>query len=55
MIALYEPGAVCVLDGAPIIDHARTRDVFTGLSAEIGRREPDGSWMLAIDNPYTPR
>ena len=26
-----------------------------GLSTEIVRRQPDGSWKFAIDNPNTPR
>jgi|SRR5882762_9760478 len=26
-----------------------------GLSTEVVRRQPDGSWMLIIDNPHTPR
>jgi ketosteroid isomerase-like protein len=25
-----------------------------GLSTEVVRRQPDGSWMFVIDNPYTP-
>ena len=26
-----------------------------GLSTEVVRRQPDGSWMYVIDNPNTPR
>ena len=26
-----------------------------GLSTEVVRRQPDGSWMFVIDNPNTPR
>jgi ketosteroid isomerase-like protein len=26
-----------------------------GLSTEVVRRQADGSWMFAIDNPHTPR
>jgi ketosteroid isomerase-like protein len=25
-----------------------------GLSTEVVRRQPDGSWMFVIDNPHTP-
>jgi ketosteroid isomerase-like protein len=25
-----------------------------GLSTEVVRRQPDGSWKFVIDNPYTP-
>jgi ketosteroid isomerase-like protein len=28
--------------------------VTQGLSTEVVRRQPDGSWMFVIDNPYTP-
>jgi len=26
-----------------------------GLSTEVVRRQPDGSWMYVIDSPYTPQ
>jgi uncharacterized protein (TIGR02246 family) len=26
-----------------------------GMSTEVVRRQPDGRWLFAIDNPYTPR
>ena len=25
-----------------------------GLSTEIVRKQPDGTWLVVIDNPYTP-
>jgi len=29
--------------------------VTQGLSTEVVRRQPDGSWLFVIDNPNTPR
>ena len=26
----------------------------TGLSSEVVRRQPDGTWLFVLDNPYTP-
>jgi uncharacterized protein (TIGR02246 family) len=26
-----------------------------GLSTEVVRKQPDGTWLFVIDNPYTPR
>src|SRR5258708_20389723 len=26
-----------------------------GLSTEVVRRQPDGTWLFVIDNPHTPR
>jgi uncharacterized protein (TIGR02246 family) len=28
--------------------------VTRGLSTEVVRKQPDGSWLFVIDNPYTP-
>jgi hypothetical protein len=25
-----------------------------GLSTEVARKQPDGTWLFVIDNPYTP-
>jgi ketosteroid isomerase-like protein len=25
-----------------------------GLSTEVVRKQPDGTWLFVIDNPYTP-
>ena len=94
ILALYEPGAVLVAGGKPVIGHDCIRDAFNvflssgarlkldtraviessdglavlhgawslgppsptqGLSTEVVRRQPDGSWMFVIDNPNTPR
>jgi uncharacterized protein (TIGR02246 family) len=51
--AVIESGdGLAVLHGAwslgpPLATH--------GLSTEVVRRQPDGSWMFVIDNPNTPR
>jgi hypothetical protein len=30
-------------------------DIATrGLGTELVRQQPDGTWLFAIDNPYTP-
>jgi uncharacterized protein (TIGR02246 family) len=94
ILALYEPSAVFVVGGKPVIGHDDIRDAFSvflssgarmkldtraviesgeglavlhgawslgppsetqGLSTEVVRRQPDGSWMFVIDNPNTPR
>ena len=33
----------------------RAADIATrGLSTEVVRQQPDGTWLFVIDNPYTP-
>jgi uncharacterized protein (TIGR02246 family) len=100
LVALYEPNAVLVVKGQPVIGQQLIRTAYEGvlarrprmtlkthstvtfdsslavlhgdwivepapadetgsttrgLSTEVVRRQPDGSWRFVIDNPYTPR
>jgi uncharacterized protein (TIGR02246 family) len=55
--AVVEAQGLAVLHGGWAIEsptgmgaETRTR----GLSTEVVRRQPDGTWLFAIDNPYTP-
>jgi uncharacterized protein (TIGR02246 family) len=32
----------------------RGKDAISGLSTEVVRRQPDGSWLFVIDEPRTP-
>jgi hypothetical protein len=51
--AIIESGdGLAVLHGAWSLGSTSTTQ---GLSTEVVRRQPDGSWMFVIDNPYTPR
>ena len=97
--ALYEPGAVLIVDGDHVIGRENIRKAFEslvtrrgrmtletraivetrlglavlhgdwvveppagtgsefatrGLSTEVVRKQPDGTWLFVIDNPYTP-
>jgi uncharacterized protein (TIGR02246 family) len=96
LVSLYEPNAVLVVNGQPVIGHTairaaykaflaprsrmtlKTRSVVSfdetiailhgdwvleggeggdnrGLSTEVVRQQPDGSWRFIIDNPNTPQ
>ena len=51
------PQGLAVLHGAWVIEHPSETgaDAATrGLSTEVVRRQPDGTWLFAIDNPFTP-
>ena len=96
--ALYEPGAVLMVDGNQVIGCESIRKAYAalvarrgrmtvetravvetrlglavhgrwvieppaetgsevatrGLSTEVVRKQPDGTWLFVIDNPYTP-
>ena len=41
---------LAVLHGRWVIEPRMTR----GLSTEVVRRQPDGTWLFVIDSPYTP-
>ena len=45
-------GGLAVLHGAWSLGPPSATE---GLSTEVVRRQPDGSWMFVIDNPNTPR
>jgi hypothetical protein len=65
LVALYEPDAVLafppgqVTAGSPAIRQAYerlladrpTRLVGSGATVEVARRQPDGTWLWAIDQP----
>ena len=98
IVSLYEPNAVLVVSGHPVVGHTsirasykvflapgshmtlKTRSVVSfnetlallhgdwvleggtgeggnnrGLSTEVVRRQPDGTWRFIIDNPHTPQ
>ena len=47
---------LAVLHGAWVVEPATGTgpDLVTrGLSTEVVRRQPDGTWLFVIDNPYT--
>jgi ketosteroid isomerase-like protein len=50
------PG-LAVLHGSWIIEsRTETGSAISrrGLSTEVVRKQPDGTWLFVIDNPYTP-
>lgn len=98
LVSLYEPNAVLVVKGRPVVGHASIRAAYKvflarrsrmtlktrsevsfnetlailhgdwvleggtgeggnnrGLSTEVVRRQPDGTWRFIIDNPNTPQ
>ena len=51
------PHGLAVLHGGWVIEPPRGMgaDIATrGLSTEVVRKQPDGTWLFVIDNPYTP-
>lgn len=51
------PQGLAVLHGAWVIEPptGTGADIATrGLSTEVVRKQPDGTWLFVIDNPYTP-
>jgi uncharacterized protein (TIGR02246 family) len=50
-------GSLAVLHGDRVLEPApgETGNTARGLSTEVVRRQPDGSWRFVIDNPHTPR
>ena len=51
------PDGLVVLHGAWTITPSATAASATlrrGLSTEVARRQPDGTWLFVIDNPTTP-
>jgi uncharacterized protein (TIGR02246 family) len=50
--------SLAVLHGDWILEPAladETGNTTRGLSTEVVRRQPDGSWRFVIDSPHTPR
>jgi len=50
--------SLALLHGDWVLEPAATDETgktARGLSAEVVRRQPDGSWRFVIDNPYTPQ
>jgi uncharacterized protein (TIGR02246 family) len=48
---------LAVLHGGWVIEPAKGTDAemaTRGLSTEVVRKQPDGTWLFVIDNPYTP-
>jgi uncharacterized protein (TIGR02246 family) len=46
---------LAVLHGAWVVEPAAGSGLVTrGLSTEVLRKQPDGTWLFVIDNPYTP-
>jgi uncharacterized protein (TIGR02246 family) len=46
---------LAVLHGAWVIESpTRSEIARCGLSTEVVRKQPDGTWLFVIDNPYTP-
>lgn len=50
--------SLAVLHGDWVLEPAaadETGNTTRGLSTEVVRRQPDGSWRFVIDSPHTPR
>jgi uncharacterized protein (TIGR02246 family) len=48
---------LAVLHGSWMVESApgnRAEPVTRGLSTDVVRKQPDGTWLCVIDNPYTP-
>jgi len=45
---------LAVLHGKWIIEYPSEPAITSGLSTEVVRKQPDGTWLFAIDNPHTP-
>ncbi len=51
------PQGLAVLHGSWVIEpqtEMATNIATRGLSTEVIRKQPDGTWLYVIDNPYTP-
>ena len=51
------PQGLAVLHGSWVIEPQTemAADIVTrGLSTEVVRKQPDGTWLFVIDNPYSP-
>jgi uncharacterized protein (TIGR02246 family) len=46
------PQGLAVLHGGWVVEGGEV--VTRGLSTEVVRKQPDGTWLFVIDNPYTP-
>jgi uncharacterized protein (TIGR02246 family) len=44
---------VALIHGEWVIERTAT-ETTRGISTEVVRKQPDGSWRFVIDNPYTP-
>jgi uncharacterized protein (TIGR02246 family) len=56
--AVVFDGSLAVLHGDWVLEPApadETGKTTRGLSTEVVRRQPDGSWRFVIDNPHTPQ
>ena len=56
-VAIYESGGSALLHGRWTLkgsgpDGAAVE--MSGRNSEVVRRQPDGSWLFLIDNPFTP-
>ncbi len=54
---LESPAGLAVLHGRWVVEYdpgTGSELVTRGLSTEVVRRQPDGTWLFIIDNPYTP-
>jgi len=51
-VVLESGDGVAVLHA--IWTYHRGKDAVSGLSTEVVRRQPDGSWLFVIDEPRTP-
>ena len=55
--AIVESHGLAVLHGGWAIEPPKGMGVQIathGLSTEVVRQQPDGTWLFVIDNPYTP-
>ena len=55
---IESPEGLAVLHGGWVVEPqagVEAEPTTRGLSTEVVRKQPDGTWLFVIDNPYTPR
>ncbi len=45
---------LAVIHGKWIVEYPSEPTITFGVSTEVVRRQPNGTWLFAIDNPHTP-
>ncbi len=45
---------LAVIHGKWIVEYSSEPTITSGVSTEVVRKQPDGTWLFAIDNPHTP-
>jgi uncharacterized protein (TIGR02246 family) len=45
---------LAVIHGKWIVEYPSEPTITVGVSTEVVRKQPNGTWLFAIDNPHTP-